>query len=187
MVEVGRPAAPVRDRYGIKQRIAMARPAEEIITARQMADWMPLAGGQPGRLPIRQPGSPDYSRLTEESTGNVSYRIEWNQELCRECPCAQKCIGKNQGHRTLTVREFHMHLQRRRNEMGTKEFKEEMHRRNGIEGTQSELVRGYGMRKARYRGLAHLRMQNYFIGTACNVKRLARRMTWEQKEAGKIS
>ena len=131
--------------------------------------------------------STNCSRLSEESTGNVSYRIEWNQELCRECQYAQKCIGKNQEHRTLTVREFHMHLQKRRNEMGTKEFKEEMHRRNGIEGTQSELVRGYGMRKARYRGLAHLRMQNYFIGTACNVKRLARRMVWEQKKDAKIS
>lgn len=131
--------------------------------------------------------STNCSRLTEESTGNVSYRMEWNQSLCRECPSAQKCIGKNQEHRTLTVREFHMHLQKRRNEMGTKEFKEEMHRRNGIEGTQSELVRGYGMRKARYRGLARVKMQNYFIGTACNLKRLVRRMAWEQMKGAKIS
>lgn len=129
--------------------------------------------------------STNCSRLAEESTGNVSYRIEWNQALCRECPCAPKCIGKNQNHRTLAVREFHMHLQKRRDEMTTWEFKEEMHRRNGIEGTQSELVRGYGMRKARYRGLAHVRMQNYFIGTACNVKRLARRMTWEWRKMAK--
>jgi len=124
--------------------------------------------------------STNFSRLAEESTGNVTYRIEWNQKLCRVCPCAKKCVGKNQNHRTLLVREFHMHLQKRRLEMETKEFKEEMHRRNGIEGTQSELVRGYGMRRARYRGLAHVRMQNYFIGTACNVKRLVRRMVWEQ-------
>jgi transposase len=127
--------------------------------------------------------STNCSRLTEETTGNLSYRIEWNQTLCGDCPLAEKCIGKNQKHRTLTVREFHMHLQKRRCEMETKEFKEDMHRRNGIEGTQSELVRGYGMRKARYRGLARATMQNYFIGTACNLKRLSRRMVWEAKKA----
>jgi hypothetical protein len=54
-----------------------------------------------------------------------------------------------------------------------------MHRRNGIEGTQSELVRGYGLRQARYRGKAKVRLQNYLIGAACNIRRLFRRIQWE--------
>ena len=57
-------------------------------------------------------------------------------------------------------------------------FKQEMHRRNGIEGTQSELVRGYGLRQARYRGEAKVRLQNYLIGAACNIRRLFRRVAW---------
>jgi len=44
-----------------------------------------------------------------------------------------------------------------------------MKHRNAIEGTQSELVRAHGMRRARYRGLAKARLQNYFIGAACNI------------------
>lgn len=53
-----------------------------------------------------------------------------------------------------------------------------MHKRNGIEGTQSELVRGYGLRQARYRGFAKVRLQNYLIGAACNLRRLFRRLAW---------
>jgi hypothetical protein len=59
----------------------------------------------------------------------------------------------------------------------------EMRHRNAIEGTQSELVRGHGMRRARYRGLAKARLQNYFIGAACNVKRWIRRKACEIKQA----
>ena len=32
---------------------------------------------------------------------------------------------------------------------------------------------------ARYRSLAKVRLQNYFIGAACNVKRWLRRAAWE--------
>jgi hypothetical protein len=53
--------------------------------------------------------------------------------------------------------------------MQTDEFKQEMRRRNGIEGTQSELVRAYGLRRARYRGQAKVRLQNYLIGAACSA------------------
>ena len=61
--------------------------------------------------------------------------------------------------------------------------RQEMRQRNGIEGTQSELVRGYGLRQARYRGLAKVRLQNYLIGAACNIRRLFRRMQWESAQA----
>ena len=59
-----------------------------------------------------------------------------------------------------------------------------MYQRNGIEGTHSELVRGYGLRQARYRGQAKVRLQNYFIGAACNIRRLFRRIVWETAHAG---
>jgi len=63
--------------------------------------------------------------------------------------------------------------------MRTEAFAQDMHHRNGIEGTLSELVRAYGLRRARYRGLARVRLQNYFIGAACNVRRWFRRLAWE--------
>lgn len=63
--------------------------------------------------------------------------------------------------------------------MKTEVFKKRMHKRNGVEGTISELKRGYGLRRCRYRGLIKTGLQNYLIGAACNIKRWARRMAWE--------
>ena len=75
-----------------------------------------------------------------------------------------------------------MFLQARRREMHTEAFFEKMKRRCGIEGTHSELVRGHGARRTRYRGLAKARLQNYFIGAACNTKRWLRRIAWNMKQ-----
>ncbi|MEO0647228.1 MAG: transposase [Cyanobacteria bacterium J06650_10] len=50
--------------------------------------------------------------------------------------------------------------------------KERYKRRAGIEGTLSQGVRGFGMRRSRYRGLAKTHLQNVLIGTAINIDRL---------------
>jgi len=55
-----------------------------------------------------------------------------------------------------------------------------MHQRHAIEGTISELVRGHGLRRARYRGFAKVDLQNQLIAAACNIKR------WFQKLQGTI-
>ena len=128
------------------------------------------------------------SRLTEAATGKVAYRFEWDTKTCAACPLRAKCIKAEHKHRTLVVGEHHSVLQARRNEQQTDAFKARMKHRNAIEGTQSELVRAHGLRRARYRGLAMTRLQNYFIGTACNVKRWLRRLAWDmQHELGALA
>jgi transposase len=131
-------------------------------------------GGQP---------SSNCSRLEAKDSGKVCFRIEWNGATCDTCSLRGQCISSGQRHRTIVVGDLHLLLQARRREMQTDAFKEEMHRRNGIEGTQSEMVRGYGLRRARYRGKAKVRLQNWLIGAACNLRRLHRRMQWEAKVA----
>ena len=127
--------------------------------------------------------SSNCSRLEAHRTGKVDYRIEWSKTVCGPCPLRAQCVSTGQDHRTLVVGQWHSLLQARRREMQTDAFKQEMHRRNGIEGTQSELVRGYGLRQARYRGQAKVRLQNYLIGAACNIRRLFRRLAWETLQA----
>lgn len=122
------------------------------------------------------------SRLEEAATGKVSYRFEFSTQ-CLACPLRDRCLGPDQRHRTLTVGEHHSFLQARRQEQQTEPFKQRMKHRNGIEGTQSELVRGHGLRRARYRGLAKVQLQNYFIAAACNVKRWLRREAWKLRRA----
>lgn len=117
------------------------------------------------------------SRLEERDGSKVTYRFEWSTH-CRGCPLRSKCVGKGQQHRTVVVGEHHTVLQARRIEQRTQEFKDQAKRRNAIEGTQSELVRAHGVRRARYRGLAKVRLQNYLAGAACNIKRWIRRQVW---------
>ena len=126
--------------------------------------------------------STQCSRLEEEASGKISYRFEFSTH-CHECPLRQRCLGKDQRHRTVTVGEHHSALQARRQEQKTEPFKARMKHRNAIEGTQSELVRGHGLRHARYRGLPKVKLQNYFIGAACNVKRWIRLEGWKLRQA----
>jgi transposase len=130
--------------------------------------------------------SSNCSRLEGQSTGKVDFRIEWSKTVCRPCPLREQCVSSGQDHRTFVVGELHSLLQDRRREMQTEAFKQDMLRRNGIEGTQSELVRGYGLRQARYRSQAKVRLQNYFIGAACNIRRLFRRLAWQANQARRL-
>lgn len=126
--------------------------------------------------------STQCARMKAGKTGKITYRFEWCG-LCQGCAVKEACLHKGERARMLRVNEHHTLTQARRKFMRTEEFKKEMRRRNGIEGTQSELVRGYGLRRARYRGNKKTRLQNYFIGAACNIKRWCRRVTWEAQQA----
>jgi len=134
------------------------------------------------KCPAGQEGT-NCSRLEDGKTGKVTYRFEWKDSVCQACDKKSECLGKEPGHRRLLVGEHHDHVQERRVEQKTEEFAKDMRHRNAIEGTISELARGYGMRKCRYRGKPRARLQNLLIGAACNVKRWCRRVTWELRAA----
>ena len=71
-----------------------------------------------------------------------------------------------------------MRVQARRRLCRTPAYRMRMRRRCGIEGTISELKRGYGIRRCRYRGLAKTDLQMQFAGAACNLRRWAARLCW---------
>lgn len=116
--------------------------------------------------------STQCSRLENEQTGQVQYRFEWSYH-CDECPLNSQCTKAQGGRRMMVVGEHHDHLQRRRREMQTEAFRQQMHQRNGIEGTISEFARNGG-RRTRYRGLAKTALANYLHGAAINVQRWIR-------------
>ena len=86
----------------------------------------------------------------------------------------------------LVVGLHHDLVQKRRGEMKADNFSRSMYPRNGIEGTHSELVRGHGLRRTKYRGFDRVALSHYLIGAACNVKRLLRRLAFEM-EMGRMS
>jgi hypothetical protein len=126
--------------------------------------------------------STQCSRLEEAATSKISYRLEFTGH-CQDCSMRDKCLGKGQTHRTIVVGQHHTVLQARRQEQQTEAFKLKARRRNAIEGTQSELIRAHGLRRARYRGLAKAGLQSCFSAAACNLKRWITRVGWQMANA----
>lgn len=128
--------------------------------------------------------STQCSRLDEEARRKVNYRFEFGAH-CHNCPLRDRCLGEGQRHRTILVGQYHTHLQARRQEQRTEGFKAKARWRNAIEGTQSELVRAHGLRRARYLGLPKAGLQTFLAAAACNAKRWIRRAAWQLAQAAK--
>jgi hypothetical protein len=126
--------------------------------------------------------STECSKLTEGGSGKVTYRFEFGRQ-CRNCLVKPRCVPQGQSHRMIRVGALHDTLQQRRREQQTPEFKLRMQHRNGIEGTISELVRGHGLRRARYKGFAKVDLQNQLIAAACNIKRWLQKLIKWSSEA----
>jgi len=119
------------------------------------------------------------SCIAETGVG-ICYYFAWARADCAACPLADQCLSKKKASpfRTLQVGEKHMLVQARRLLCRTPEYQARMRRRNGIEGTNSELKRGYGVRRCRYRGQVKTDVQMQLSGAACNLHRWAARLCW---------
>lgn len=120
------------------------------------------------------------SLITEAKTQRTYYFFAWATSDCQTCHIKAQCLSKKNvlKHRTLEVGTQHMIVQDRRNLCRTPEYKLRMRRRNGIEGTNSELKRGYGLRRCRYRGLKRTDIQMQMSAAACNIRRWSVRLCW---------
>jgi transposase len=121
-----------------------------------------------------------WSRIRDTYMGTEYYRIEWGSQ-CDRCPVQKQCTRSKSGRRILVVGLRHDLVQKRRREMREKSFIKKMYPRNGIEGTLSELVRGHGLRRTKYRGFQRVRLSHYMMGAACNIKRYLNLRAFEMK------
>jgi transposase len=99
--------------------------------------------------------------------------IRFARQTCQECPAFGVCTKSAQG-RSLTLNPYRDLLEACRARVETEEFKQEFRLRSQIEGSISELVRGYGARHGRYRGRAKNRLQACFMAAAADLKRVIR-------------
>ena len=102
------------------------------------------------------------------------------KDKCNICERKNICNPEKRG-KQFVERKNKEFLNQRRKEMKTKEFKEDMYKRNGIEGTISGLVRGQSFRRARFRGKSKMNLQAKFTGAAANVSRLHRQRIIDSK------
>jgi transposase len=113
------------------------------------------------------------SRLARDRDGTLALHLAFAPATCRACPLRPACTT-GQGGRTLHVNEHHALVAARRAAARTEAFRRRLHARAAIESTLSELVRGYGFRRHRYRGAAQRAGENLLKAASCNLFRLTR-------------
>jgi transposase len=107
--------------------------------------------------------------------GNDVIHTEFARRECLACRSRPRCTRATTEGREMTLRprERHEALQAARVEQETAGWKKEYAVRAGIEGTLSQGVRGFGLRRCRYVGLAKARVQHVATAAAINVYRLS--------------
>jgi len=121
--------------------------------------------------------SPSWSPALDRGNNEV-IKIKFYSRDCRLCPSSALCFRstKRYARRSITVRteeDYHA-LRAARCRETTDDFKEEYAKRAGIEGTISQGVRAFGLRRSRYIGQTKTHLQHVLIGAAINFVRVDR-------------
>lgn len=112
--------------------------------------------------------------LKQDGTTPEVIRIQFGKQDCLNCPCRRQCTTALTNPRQLVVRpqaQFEA-IQAARNRQHTQEFKDRYAIRAGIEGTISQGVRAFDLRRSRYIGPIKTHLQHNITATAMNVTRL---------------
>ncbi len=113
-----------------------------------------------------------WSRLWRhayDSNRNPLIEVVFDRHTCGACPVRDNCTSSSRAPRKLKLRpqaEYEALAARRREQLST-EFKQTYACRAGIEGTISQAVRRFDLRRTRYWGLAKTHLHN--VATACAI------------------
>ncbi len=112
--------------------------------------------------------------MCQDQWGNSVIRVFFPRKTCLVCPSRALYTHSKTEARRLTLRQKNEHelLQSQRIQQETPAWKEIYQTRAGVEGTISQGVRAFGLRKARYRGLAKVQLQHILTATAINFVRM---------------
>jgi hypothetical protein len=144
------------------------RDAEAIQVADFTVDWE--------RRCVRCPKgheSTSWTVYTETASGRSFIRAGFSPAACHPCPAKPRCTRAASRRLTLHPRAEHEALAAARRRHESEEGRRLYRQRQGIEGTISQGVRSFGLRRARYRGLAKTTLQSLATAAALNLDRLA--------------
>jgi transposase len=115
-----------------------------------------------------------WSGTGTDRHGNPRIQFTFSLTNCTPCPVRSHCTHAKTAARTVTLRPRDQHELLRR--LHTEQDTEEWHRRYGhpagVEGTISQAVRAFGLRRSRYQGQTKTALQHVLTATAINVTRL---------------
>jgi transposase len=100
--------------------------------------------------------------------------VEFDKHVCGPCPVRTFCTrAKHRGRRLrLPPRDQYEALQAAQTWSASEEGQQLYKRRAGVEGTLSQGVRAFGLRRTRYGGLAKTHLQHVAIAAAINIDRI---------------
>lgn len=111
---------------------------------------------------------------TTDAWGNPLIHGQFPRPQCRQCSSRHLCTRSKTEPRTLTLRPQaeYQALRAARQQQESEAWKQAYNRRAGIEGTLSQGVNAFGLRRSRYLGLAKTRLQHILTSTAINIVRM---------------
>ena len=126
---------------------------------------------------VRCPQGRDSVGWSEAHTrrGRTMIHVRFAPADCAACAVRPLCTRSARLPRTLTLQphEVHQAVRAARQRQQSAGFAAEYARRAGIEGTLSQGVRAFGLRQARYRGVARTHLQHVGTAAAINLTRLS--------------
>jgi DDE family transposase len=110
-----------------------------------------------------------------DNRDNDVIKLKFATTDCSVCTHQADCTDSSPPRRTLTIRprDQYLALQAARARQTSEEFKEQYAARAGIEGTLSQGIRAFELRRSRYIGLARTHLQNVLTATAMNFVRVS--------------
>jgi transposase len=164
-----------RERHGI-DLIGPARPVQNWQTKEKDAflitdfavDWERRVARCPqGRE------STGWGEYQDRTSGRPYIRANFSPADCQPCLARARCTRTRSRRLTLHPQDRHEAIAAARAQLASAAGQRLYAQRQGIEGTISQAVRAFGLRRARYRGLAKTGLQGVATAAAINLDRLA--------------
>jgi len=111
----------------------------------------------------------------KDNQGNPVIQVEFPKSTCQSCPTRLSCTKATQSGRKLRFRTQteHQSLQSLRLIQHSPDFKAKYDKRAGVEGTLSQGVRSFDLRRSRYIGSHKTHLQHILIAVAINLARFS--------------
>jgi len=102
---------------------------------------------------------------------NQVIKVKFSMKDCKPCPMKVHCTKAQRRTISVRVQEHYEALQEARARQKDPAFWAKYQCRSGIEGTISQGVRAFGMRRSCYRGMEKTHFQHLVCATALNIVR----------------
>jgi transposase len=110
-----------------------------------------------------------------DPNGTPVIRVRFRRSVCGACEVRSLCTRAVKDGRCLSLRGSQAEHEKHRevkHQQETPQWRKRYAKRAGVEGTISQGVRSFGLRQARYVGLAKTHLQNVLTAAAINIVRV---------------